>query len=354
LASTTSINKITRLKLRAKITEINYLFSSLISSYKLANLIDSFITSVLGQKHHTSIYHHYLWPVLQTCKAFPEDEWTSVLAAFTLVVVGSLAPAKVWLNVLAQPNPMLLFAYVTAARQVTTIHCLLHMCSRMGKPTTQRDGQNFAEDMDWADMGIRTVEQPPNMVSWAPPTIIPVLVPEVLQNFVDNPQVDYMPVLLAGQVHPGTETVFVRMSTFVPHFLSPLFLAEQRLPKAMLQLIVPVLVQQDLLIDCKPLVDWLIASVVYGNTTYILNIIPDTVLLPVDNALMDHRMMLHRSDLSGHCTLLPPTQAIATGSDVLIAEELGAMRRAQEQAVADKKKTPKSSGEWNRSANFCA
>jgi hypothetical protein len=38
---------------------------------------------------------------------------------------------------------------------------------------------------------------------------------------------------------------------------------------------------------------------------------------------------------------LPPTQAIATGSDVLIAEELGAMRRAQEQAVADKKKTPK-------------
>ena len=31
----------------------------------------------------------------------------------------------------------------------------------------------------------------------------------------------------------------------------------------------------------------------------------------------------------------------STGSDVLIAEELGTLRRAQEQAVADKKKTPR-------------
>ena len=109
----------------------------------------------------------------------------------------------------------------------------------------------------------------------------------------------------------------------------------------MLQLIVPVLVQQDLLLECKPLVDWLKASVVYENATYVLSIIPDTVLLAVDNALMDHRMMLHRSDLPGHWATTPPTQAIATGSDVLIAEEVGAMRRAQEQAVLDKKKTPK-------------
>ena len=76
---------------------------------------------------------------------------------------------------------------------------------------------------------------------------------------------------------------------------------------------------------------------------YILCVILDTVLLAVDNALMDQRMMLHRSDLPGCWVPLPPTQAIATGIHVLVAQELGAMRRAQEQAEADKK-TPKSSG----------
>ena len=190
-------------------------------------------------------------------------------------------------------------------------------------------------DMDW------TVEQPPTMFNQAPPAIVPVLVEEVLQYFVDNPQADYMPALPAGQAHPGTETVYVRMSTFVPHFLAPLFLAEQRSPKDMLKQIVPVLVQQDLLLECKPLVDWLKAAMVCENTSYILSVTPDTVLLAVDNTLMDHRMMLHRTDLPGRWAPLPPTQAIATGSDVLIAEELGAMRRAQEQAVADRKKTPK-------------
>ena len=75
--------------------------------------------------------------------------------------------------------------------------------------------------MDWTDMGIRTVEQPPTMFNRAPPVIVPVLVEEVLQYFVDNPQADFMPALLVGQAHPGTETVFVRMSTFVPHFLAP-------------------------------------------------------------------------------------------------------------------------------------
>ena len=90
----------------------------------------------------------------KTCKAFPSDEQISILAAFTMVVAGSPAPAKVQLNVLAQPNPMHLFAYVTAARQVTTIHCLSQMSSRMGQSTTHWDGQNFAMDMDWTDMGI--------------------------------------------------------------------------------------------------------------------------------------------------------------------------------------------------------
>ena len=91
-------------------------------------------------------------------------------------------------------------------------------------------------------MGVRTVELPPNLFNRAPQTIVLVNVDEALQYFDNNPQSDYMPALTAGQVHPGTETVFVRMSTFVPHFLAPLFLAEHRSPKAMLQLVVPALV----------------------------------------------------------------------------------------------------------------
>ena len=170
---------------------------------------------------------------------------------------------------------------------------------------------------------------------------MPVKVEEVLQYFDNNPQSDYMPVLPAGQVYSGTETVLVRMSTFVPHFLASLFLAERWSPKAMLQLVVPALAQQDLLLQCKPLVDWLKASVVHDGTSYVLSVNPDTALLAVDNALMDHWMMFHKSDLPDRWAPLPPTQAIATGSDVLIAQELGAMRRAHEEALAVKKKTPK-------------
>ena len=55
------------------------------------------------------------------------------------------------------------------------------MSSRMGQPATQWDGQNFSTDMDWTDIGIRTVEQPPNMINQATPTIVPVLAEEVLQ-----------------------------------------------------------------------------------------------------------------------------------------------------------------------------
>ena len=77
---------------------------------------------------------------------------------------------------------------------------------------------------------------------------MPVLV-EVLQYSADNPQADTMPVLLAGQAQPGTETFFVRLSTFVPHFLASYFLAERRLPKAMLQLIIPVMMHQDILLE---------------------------------------------------------------------------------------------------------
>jgi hypothetical protein len=65
----------------------------------------------------------------ETCKAFPGNEWICVLAAFTLGLAASPPPAKVHLRVLVQPNPMHLFAYLTAARQVTTIHHLLQIDS---------------------------------------------------------------------------------------------------------------------------------------------------------------------------------------------------------------------------------
>ena len=63
---------------------------------------------------------------------------------------------------------MHLVACVTASGQVTTIHHLLQMSTRMGQPVTQRDQENFAKHMDWTDMGIRTEEQPPNMFNRAP------------------------------------------------------------------------------------------------------------------------------------------------------------------------------------------
>ena len=93
----------------------------------------------------------------EVCRAYPDNQWNSVLMAFTMVVAGSPSPAKVQSSVLAQPNPMQLFAYVTASGHSTTIHCFLRMSTQLGQPTTQWDGQNFATDMDWTDMGVRTV-----------------------------------------------------------------------------------------------------------------------------------------------------------------------------------------------------
>ena len=151
------------------------------------------------------------------------------------------------------------------------------------------------------------MELPPSLFNGATPILVPVLVEEVLQNLANNPQKDSMPMLPAAQAPPRTETVFVRLCTFVPHFLAPLFLAEGRSPKAVLQLLVPVLVQQDLLLECKPLVDWLKVAVVQENGTYILGANPDPVLLAVDKVLMYHRMMLHRSDLSGCWVTTLPT-----------------------------------------------
>ena len=65
--------------------------------------------------------------------------------------------------------------------------------------------------MGWIDLRVRTVELLPNLFNRVLSAIVPVDVEEVLQNFKDNPQLDNMPVLLAGQVYPGTETDFVRM-----------------------------------------------------------------------------------------------------------------------------------------------
>lgn len=49
---------------------------------------------------------------------------------------------------------------------------------------------------------------------------------------------------------------------FVPHFLAHYFLAKQRSPKAMLEFIFQINMQQHLLLECKALVDWMKASVV--------------------------------------------------------------------------------------------
>ena len=97
--------------------------------------------------------------------------WISILVAFTMVEGGSPSPSGVRLNVLAQPNPMHVFAYVTASRQIRTIHCFLQMPTQMGQPKTQWDDQNFAMDMGWTEMGVRTVELPPSLFNWATPTL---------------------------------------------------------------------------------------------------------------------------------------------------------------------------------------
>ena len=104
----------------------------------------------------------------EACGTFPDDQWISMLAAFTTIMTGSPSLAKVHSNVLAQPNPMHIFAYVTATGQITTIHRFSRMPTRMGQPTTQWDGQKFATDMDWTDMVVRTVELLPNLVNRSP------------------------------------------------------------------------------------------------------------------------------------------------------------------------------------------
>ena len=178
--------------------------------------LDILQASVLNAILHKHLRHISIMPTSPTttysqfyevCKSFPDDQWISVLAAFTTVVAGFPSPAEVQLNVLAQPNPMHTFAYVIASRQVTTIHYFLRMSTRMVQCMTQWDGQNFATDMDWTDMGVRTVALLPNLFNCATPILVLVEVEEGLQYFDNNPQSDYMPAPPAGLVHPGNETV---------------------------------------------------------------------------------------------------------------------------------------------------
>jgi hypothetical protein len=61
----------------------------------------------------------------EVSEVFPVDQWISVPAVFTLVMIGSPVPPKEQLNVLTHPNAMHLFAYVTASGQVTIFHCLM-------------------------------------------------------------------------------------------------------------------------------------------------------------------------------------------------------------------------------------
>ena len=53
---------------------------------------------------------------------------------------------------------------------------------------------------------------------------------------------------------------------------------------------------------------------------------------------MDYRVMFHKCNLPDCWVFLPPAQAIATESDALMAQKIEAMRKAHEEAVANKKK----------------
>jgi hypothetical protein len=81
------------------------------------------------------------------------------------------------------------------------------MSIRMGQPKTQWNDQSFAMDMNWTDTGVKTAELSPNMVSRVPPTIVLVLVEDILQYFVDSPQADTMLVLSTAQTAPRTVIV---------------------------------------------------------------------------------------------------------------------------------------------------
>ena len=98
-----------------------------------------------------------------------------------------------------------IFPDVMVYGQITTIHSLSKMSTKLGQPTTHWGDWDFVTDI-W----VRPVEQSPNMLNMAPSTIVIVQVEDAQQYFVDRPQVDTMPVLPSAQAFPGTETIFLR------------------------------------------------------------------------------------------------------------------------------------------------
>lgn len=101
-----------------------------------------------------------------TCGAIPYDQWITIHAAFTMVVIGVLSSTVVtWANILTQSNPMYHFVHVTASSQITPYHHVSNMLSRVGPHFTQWNDYNFVTDMDRTDMGYRTGEQPNSMIN---------------------------------------------------------------------------------------------------------------------------------------------------------------------------------------------
>jgi hypothetical protein len=68
---------------------------------------------------------------------------------------------------------------------------------------------------------------------------------------------------------------------------------------AMVQLLVPVMMQQDQLIVCKATVDWVKASVIHDNAAHVLSVKYNQIFLAVDRARIKHWMILQRSDSLG-------------------------------------------------------
>ena len=161
----------------------------------------------------------------ESCAAFCGQQWVTALAAFSAVGAGSPAPAEIKANLLAQQNPMHVFAYLAPDGRVTTLHRFSSLVTRMGQPATPWDNKILAMEMDWTLMGVKTVEVPNDIFARSPVIPVPLDAAEVLNYFATNPAADHLPPYLAGQV--GTEQVVLRWCTFVPHFLAPYFLSER-------------------------------------------------------------------------------------------------------------------------------
>ena len=153
---------------------------------------------------------------------------------------------------------------------------------------------------------------------------------EVLQYFVDKTHSETMPVLPVAYALSGTETPYARVRTFGNNFLTLIFVAECRRQKALLHLIIPVIVKKGLLLECKPLGDWQKVYIVQDNGAYIHGVNPDPVLLAVDDELLRHKMVCHKSNPQDSQAPLQPAHVSTIGCDMHIALELGAMGRARE------------------------